>query len=52
MLAGASAVMVGTANFIDPAACLQVVSGIHDYCVESGYASPSEFVGKLEPWEV
>jgi len=50
MLAGASAVMVGTANFIEPDACERVISGIYQYCESQGYSSPSEFVGGLTPW--
>jgi dihydroorotate dehydrogenase (NAD+) catalytic subunit len=50
MLAGACAVMVGTANFIDPDACARVVSGIYAYCESHGYSSPMDFVGRVEPW--
>lgn len=36
MLAGASAVQVGTANFVDPSASKRVLDGLHAYCVEQG----------------
>jgi dihydroorotate dehydrogenase (NAD+) catalytic subunit len=48
MLAGASAVMVGTANFADPFACARVASGIEEYCERHGHASVGEIVGALE----
>ena len=50
MLAGASAVMVGTANFVEPDACARITAGIYAYCEKYGFASPSEFTGKLSPW--
>jgi dihydroorotate dehydrogenase (NAD+) catalytic subunit len=48
MLAGASAVAVGTASFVDPRAALQVVDGIAEYCRENGVARVAELVGALE----
>ena len=50
MLAGASAVMVGTANFVEPMACTRVIEGIAAYCARCGHASVSEIVGALEPF--
>lgn len=32
IMAGASAVQIGTANFIDPAVTVKVIDGLHDYC--------------------
>ena len=49
-LSGASAVMVGTANFIDPKACLNVVHGIEAYLKKFQYHALTEIVGKLELW--
>ena len=51
MLAGASAVMVGTANFVDPDACARVTAGIFDYCERHGIASPTELTGGILPWD-
>ena len=51
LLAGASAVMVGTANFIEPDACERVAKGIYEYCSAYGYSSPAEITGKLDIWE-
>jgi dihydroorotate dehydrogenase (subfamily 1) family protein len=48
MLAGASAVMVGTANFVNPDACIKVVTGIEGYLRKYNYKSAKDIVGKLE----
>lgn len=47
-LAGASAIEIGTANFIDPAVTLKVVDGINDYLERHGCKSISEIVGALK----
>jgi dihydroorotate dehydrogenase (NAD+) catalytic subunit len=47
MLAGASAVQVGTCNFVDPTVCLKVISGLNDYCDRHGFASANELTGAL-----
>ncbi|HHV29301.1 dihydroorotate dehydrogenase [Acetivibrio mesophilus] len=48
MLAGASAVMVGTANFINPTACVDVVEGIKNYLKMYNHSSVYEIIGKLQ----
>ncbi len=48
MLAGATAVAVGTANFNNPRATLQVVQGIEQYCEEMGVSDVKELIGALE----
>jgi len=48
LLAGASAVAVGTANFIDPSATMRVVDGLVEYCHRHGVARVSDLVGALE----
>lgn len=48
ILAGASAIQVGTANFIDPAISVKISKGIDEYLNENGYNSVSEIVGALE----
>jgi len=45
LLAGASAIEIGTANFIDPAVTLKVVRGIDDYLNRHGFASVKEIIG-------
>lgn len=48
MLAGASAIQIGTANFIDPSVSVKVVDGINEYLDRHGYKSVSEIIGALE----
>ena len=47
-LVGASAVQIGTANFVSPNACLNILHGIEQYCEEQGLAGLSDLVGALE----
>jgi dihydroorotate dehydrogenase (NAD+) catalytic subunit len=48
LLAGATAVQVGTANFIDPAAAITVAAGIGRYCDAEGIADVGTLVGALD----
>lgn len=48
MLAGATAVAVGTANFMNPEATVDVVDGIADYCEEQGVEDVNDLIGALE----
>ena len=48
MLAGASAVQIGTANFIDPAVTVKVIDGIEAYLKRHGFSSVKEIIGALE----
>ena len=48
LLAGASAIQVGTANFIDPAITPKIADGIADYCERHGFKSVRELIGALE----
>lgn len=45
LLAGASAIQVGTANFIDPAITVKIIGGLNDYLDENGFQSVSEIIG-------
>ena len=45
MLAGASAVQIGTANFIDPTISIKVIDGIETYLKENGFSSVQDIVG-------
>lgn len=45
LLAGANAVSIGTGNFINPVAPLEVLKGIEEYCERHGFSSVSELVG-------
>ena len=46
-LAGASAIEIGTANFIDPAVTVKVANGINEWLEQHGCKSVSEIVGQL-----
>ena len=48
MLAGATAVQIGTSNFVDPTVSLKVIDGIAAYCERHGFYHASELVGALE----
>lgn len=48
MLAGATAVAVGTANFMNPQATADVIDGIIDYCEEQGVNDVNDLIGALE----
>ena len=48
MLAGASAVAVGTANFINPRATLDVLDGIESFMHEQKIGSLREIIGKVD----
>lgn len=48
LLAGASAIQIGTANFIDPSVTVKVADGIEDYLHRHGFSSVKEIVGALE----
>ncbi len=48
MLAGASAVAVGTANFVDPTATTKVIDGLEQFCRSVGIARVAELTGAVE----
>lgn len=48
LLAGATAIQVGTANFIDPAVTIKIRDGINDYLDRHGCKSVTEIIGALE----
>ena len=48
MLAGASAIEIGTANFIDPAVSEKVAFGITEYCERHGFQKVTDLIGALE----
>lgn len=47
ILAGASAIQVGTASFIDPAASIKILEGIEKYLTERGYSDIKEITGYI-----
>jgi dihydroorotate dehydrogenase (NAD+) catalytic subunit len=48
IIAGATAVQVGTANFVNPRATMQILDGIEAYLSENRLASIMQLVGTLE----
>ena len=48
ILAGATAIEVGTANFIDPSICSKIVDGIDDYLNRHNISSVKDLIGALE----
>lgn len=48
LLAGATAVAVGTANFANPTATVEVIDGIAQYCERHGVHDVNELIGALE----
>jgi len=46
-LAGASAIQVGTASFIDPLASVRILEGIEDYLNNKGFSDIREIVGYI-----
>jgi dihydroorotate dehydrogenase (NAD+) catalytic subunit len=47
LLAGASAVQVGTATFAQPDAALQVIQEIENYCRQHNVASVNDLMGSV-----
>lgn len=47
MLAGASAIEIGTANFIDPAITVKVAQGIVEYCERHGFKNVNDLTGAM-----
>jgi len=47
LLAGASAVQIGTASFIDPQASVKIIDGIEDFLVKKGFSDIKEVVGYI-----
>lgn len=50
MMAGANAVQVGTANFIDPYTPIKLVDGLNSYLDKKGISSVTELTGTIKPW--
>ena len=50
LLAGATAIQIGTANFTDAYTPLKVIAGINDYLDEHGEKAVTDIIGKVEIW--
>ncbi len=48
LLAGATAVEIGTANFVNPAVGAEIVTGIRDYLELRNYEKVTDFIGSLQ----
>lgn len=48
ILAGATAIQLGTYNFVNPNSMIDTVKGIEKYLVENGYSSVKDIIGKVE----
>ena len=48
LLAGASAVALGTVNYVNPLACMEVIDGIEAYLEAQGETSVTQIVGTVE----
>ena len=45
LMAGATAIQVGTANFVDPAVTMKIIDGLEDYCNRHGISDIHEIIG-------
>lgn len=45
IMAGATAIQIGTANFIDPTTCVKVIDGMADYCRRHGVSDINDLRG-------
>lgn len=47
IIAGASAIGIGTANFIDPGCAAKIIEGIKKYCIRNNISNIKELIGSL-----
>lgn len=45
LMAGAKAIQVGTANFIDPSITMKIIDGLEDYCNRHGISDINDIIG-------
>lgn len=48
IITGANAVAIGTANFVNPVAAREIISGIEDFLVQNNLKSINELIGTLD----
>ena len=48
LVVGARAVQVGTASFVNPRAAIEIVDGLHDFCLREKIENINEIIGELE----
>jgi dihydroorotate dehydrogenase (NAD+) catalytic subunit len=49
ILAGATAVQIGTANFVDPFVWTKVLAGLEDYLARHAFDRLSDLIGAFDP---
>ncbi|HPD18206.1 MAG: dihydroorotate dehydrogenase [Candidatus Goldbacteria bacterium] len=49
LIAGATAVQVGTANFIDPMACVKIINDLHNYLNKNKICDIKNIIGSIKP---
>jgi dihydroorotate dehydrogenase (NAD+) catalytic subunit len=48
MMAGATSIGVGTANFVNPGCSVKIIDGLKKYCQRNNIANITELVGAVE----
>ncbi|MBU1652442.1 tRNA-dihydrouridine synthase, partial [bacterium] len=48
LIAGATAIQVGTANFVNPQAAVQIIAGLSDYCQQHKFNEIKALIGSLQ----
>jgi dihydroorotate dehydrogenase (NAD+) catalytic subunit len=48
LLAGASAVAIGTANFLNPLASIQIIDGLRQYMIRKNIKNLRHIIGKMK----
>jgi dihydroorotate dehydrogenase (NAD+) catalytic subunit len=48
LIAGAKAVQIGTANFVNPMATMEIIEGIEEYLIRHGIRDVNELIGSLK----
>ena len=48
LIAGARAVQVGTANFVNPRAAIDIIEGLERFCSDQGFNSIDDIIGSLK----
>ncbi len=45
MICGASAIQLGTVNFINPSVSEEIIKGLNEYCAETNISNISDLIG-------
>ena len=52
LLAGATAIQVGTANFIDPQITIKIIEGIENYCTQHNVKNVEDLIGEIHSLKI